>query len=598
MTSRAANRGHSVLPAYLLALAVTLGILVIWFFLTASDYVGPDNDDTMRLVEVRDFLGGQGWFDLVQPRMGLEGGVLMHWSRLVDAPIAGLIALASPLLGPDRAEAAALFVWPLLLAAAFLGVMTLAGRRFGPGLELPFTLLLSAVFVLFSFRFAPGAIDHHNVQVLLLALVALGLLVLSPMPGAGALAGLASAVALAIGAETTPAVAVGGLVAALLWIRHGAARRGFLRAYGLSLALGTGLLFLLTVPPARYGVVVCDSLSLGLYAVAAAGGFGLALATLMPGSTRALRTVTMLALITLVFATAAMMAPDCLRGPLADLDPLLKTLWLGRIGEAQSLPDILAHAPQAFGAFYLPALFAIAICMAELVGGRRSDFHLGSLLFLAVSLTVAFIQVRGALFATLFSILPIALLLARLARRHRAEPDHMGVSVLFYGAALMGLGPVWMLLAMFASNDIDSILRPLPVIRATDRPACFAEADLATLARLPAGRVMAPSEMGVHILRFTRHSVLAAPYHRNQGGLLTELHTGLAVPAEAEAFLRGAGVDYVAFCPREGETRELAAMKPDGLYARLTAGEIPAFLDPVAEPGPNLAIFAVRPAGE
>ncbi|MGO7107918.1 hypothetical protein ACCT22_37095, partial [Rhizobium johnstonii] len=39
----------------------------------ATDYVGPDNDDGMRLVEVRDFLAGQGWFDLMQYRLGLDG---------------------------------------------------------------------------------------------------------------------------------------------------------------------------------------------------------------------------------------------------------------------------------------------------------------------------------------------------------------------------------------------------------------------------------------------------------------------------------------------------------------------------------------------
>ena len=47
-----------------------------------------DNDSLLRLVEIRDLLGGQGWFDLHQYRMGPPGGFVMHWSRLVDAPIA------------------------------------------------------------------------------------------------------------------------------------------------------------------------------------------------------------------------------------------------------------------------------------------------------------------------------------------------------------------------------------------------------------------------------------------------------------------------------------------------------------------------------
>ena len=51
----------------------------------------PDSDDAMRLVQVRDLLAGQPWYDLMQYRLGAEPGPLMQWSRLVDAPIAVLI---------------------------------------------------------------------------------------------------------------------------------------------------------------------------------------------------------------------------------------------------------------------------------------------------------------------------------------------------------------------------------------------------------------------------------------------------------------------------------------------------------------------------
>ncbi len=77
----------------------------------ATDYVGPDNDDGMRLVEVRDFLAGQGWFDLMQYRLGLDGGTLMHWSRLIDLPIASLIWFFGLFVPHETAEALALGVW-------------------------------------------------------------------------------------------------------------------------------------------------------------------------------------------------------------------------------------------------------------------------------------------------------------------------------------------------------------------------------------------------------------------------------------------------------------------------------------------------------
>jgi hypothetical protein len=55
-------------------------------------------DDAMRLVEVRDLIAGQGWFDLVEHRLD-PPGIAMHWSRLIDAPLAGLILVLRPLAG-------------------------------------------------------------------------------------------------------------------------------------------------------------------------------------------------------------------------------------------------------------------------------------------------------------------------------------------------------------------------------------------------------------------------------------------------------------------------------------------------------------------
>src|SRR3546814_17926766 len=48
----------------------------------------PDTDDNLRLQQVRDWLGGQGWFDLRQHRMLPPEGADIHWSRLVDLPLA------------------------------------------------------------------------------------------------------------------------------------------------------------------------------------------------------------------------------------------------------------------------------------------------------------------------------------------------------------------------------------------------------------------------------------------------------------------------------------------------------------------------------
>ncbi len=85
----------------------------------------PDTDDAMRLVQVRDLLAGQGWFDLSQHRHA--GAPPMHWSRLVDAPIAALILLVRPFAGP-AADGIVAAAWPLLLLGLYAS-SSIAGWR-------------------------------------------------------------------------------------------------------------------------------------------------------------------------------------------------------------------------------------------------------------------------------------------------------------------------------------------------------------------------------------------------------------------------------------------------------------------------------------
>jgi hypothetical protein len=98
----------------MIAIAVLTMLTAIMHFSSYVDYVGADNDDVLRLVQVRDLLSGKGWFDLTQMRLGLEGGTPMHWSRLIDLPIASLILCSHWSWIRSMAEATALFVWPLI----------------------------------------------------------------------------------------------------------------------------------------------------------------------------------------------------------------------------------------------------------------------------------------------------------------------------------------------------------------------------------------------------------------------------------------------------------------------------------------------------
>src|SRR5256714_486888 len=93
-----------------------------------SDWLG-DTDDAVRLVTVRELLGGAPWFDTTLPRIGAPEPLVSHWARLIDLPLAALIGTLTPLLGPQRAELATRTVWPPLLFFALTPIVARQGRR-------------------------------------------------------------------------------------------------------------------------------------------------------------------------------------------------------------------------------------------------------------------------------------------------------------------------------------------------------------------------------------------------------------------------------------------------------------------------------------
>jgi len=89
-------------------LVVALWLAFCAWFLTNSwanvlSFNLGDTDDNMRLMQVRALLHGQDWYDLRQYRLNPPFGANIHWSHLVDLPIAGLILLLRPFVGGAQA---------------------------------------------------------------------------------------------------------------------------------------------------------------------------------------------------------------------------------------------------------------------------------------------------------------------------------------------------------------------------------------------------------------------------------------------------------------------------------------------------------------
>jgi hypothetical protein len=585
-------------PSVLFYSLLLIVAIIVMKVPNAKDYVGADNDDGMRLVEVRDFLNGQGWFDLMQYRMGLGPGTLMHWSRLIDLPIATLIRFFGLVLPQQSAEAAALLVWPLSLIVPSLWGMGLAGRRVGGVFGMHIALLLATFLLVTSNRFLPGSIDHHNAQFALAAIMTAMLLDEDHRPLSYAIAAFCAALAIAIGAETTPFVAGVCLVVAISWAWEGDTFAPAAKAFGLTLALSISLFFFGTVPPRLYSSVTCDNLSLGYYSLAAIGGGLLMVAAAFASRFgRPVRFAVLGAVGGVVLASAVVIAPQCLHNPLADLDPMLIDLWLKNVQEAQSIVASFHQDPYTIGFFYATGLFAIAVCIFRLVYADRVRIHLVLLFLLAISWAIAAVQIRGAMFSNLLAVFPLTLLIMDIRRVSNAEKENGAAALSYILTVLLSVAAVWGLAGGLIGDRINNSQAQAEA-EAKDKPICSSQQSLAPLIGLPPGLVAAPSDMGVSILRFTANRILSAPYHRNQGGMLTEMHIGLSTPSDAEAFLRGTGVTTLAFCKDFLQTREIARMKPDGLYAQLEKGIVPPYLQAVPSPeGSPVRFFRYIPSG-
>src|SRR5689334_16908862 len=290
-----------------------------------------DTDDNMRMMQVRGLLHGQGWYDLRQHRLNPPIGANIHWSRLVDLPIAGLIIGLRPILGGPGAERWAVAIAPLLPYLLLLFSVALTARRLLGSTAYPFAIL--ALFFAGSTNgmFMPERIDHHGWQLALLALSIAGLADPKRLRG-GLTLGISSALSLAIGLEMIIYLALAGVAVVLFWVDERDERER-LRAYAVSLGGGTALAFLVFASNDNWHAV-CDALSPVWLSDALVGGaVMLVLAWVSPDDWKR-RLVLALVASAIVAGYHALVWPDCLQR-LERLPPEAQQLWMSHVKEAR-----------------------------------------------------------------------------------------------------------------------------------------------------------------------------------------------------------------------------------------------------------------------
>lgn len=538
----------------------------------------PDTDDNMRIMQVRGLLAGQDWYDLRQYRMNPPDGANIHWSRLVDLPLAGLILLLKPFVGGGWAERSAVAIAPLLPYLLLLFSVALTVRRLLDPRAYP--LAFMALFFAGSTNgmFQPERIDHHGWQLALLALMIAG--IADPRRTRGGLTlGIATALSLAIGLEMLIYIAIAGAAMVLFWIadREEAER---LRAYAVTMSAGTSAGFLIFASNDNWRAV-CDALSPVWLSDALLGGallFGLTL--LSPADWK--RRLALAAVAGIILAAFhAMVWPHCVQR-LEGVSEEVERLWLSNVREAR---PIYRHG-------WRVASLVLGLAVLGTIGWallawlrRRDPERLRRVLAAgapALAATVLLLwQTRTGPAAQMMASVGAATLVWTLVPL-AWNSNWAAVRVLGTCAAvLVGLGA-----ALPLALDV------VPAEPSTPRQQAIGKANrlcatlwgLKPIAQQPKGMVFTFIDNGPRLIAVTHHNAVGGPYHRNGEQIADVMNAFRGDAEQAHRIVRKYRSDYLLICPNASTTTIFRAEAPKGFYVQLERGQVPAWLTPVELP--------------
>ncbi|KKC27746.1 hypothetical protein WP12_01630 [Sphingomonas sp. SRS2] len=573
------------------ARALVLGVAAIWLFTSlillwmsydrVAGLVLWDADDYLRFQQVRDWLAGQSFFDVRQYRLDPPAGVAMHWSRLVDLPLAGLILLLQPVLGMVWAERIAILVVPLItLGGAFAAITLMTARLAGRRAALA-AAMLAAMTPLLLFHDLPMRIDHHGWQTMFGLFAVASCFDRRALRG-GILAGVAMALWLAISLEGLPMAIAIAAVLALRFVLADADQDAFFRFRAFALSLGSAglLLFAATHDAGAWQQTYCDAFGPAWFGPFALAPLMLGLALpLVAGGGAAPRLALLFMAGGLGAALTALVAPLCLHGPFAALDPVTRHYWYDNVVEG--LPIWRQALDTQLGLALFPPIGLIGTLLAWRGATTRTAARNWLMMFALglASFGLALLVQRAGGFAHALGLPGAGWLLTR----GLATVDGWRRALLRVPASVallllvspVGEAAVTQWARWLAGSEAE---KPKP----REPLACGPRCDLfGGINQLPRSYILAGLDVTPSLLVSTPHSYAGSGHHRGLAGIRRVIDSFIGHPDVAHRIMRDGGMGYVLIDPTGGEAILYSEAAPNGLMARLVAGRPPAWLKPV-----------------
>jgi hypothetical protein len=546
----------------------------------------PDTDDYMRLTQMLNWLGGQSWFDLRMPHLYPQHVISMHWARLPDLLPAGIFLLLQDFalffqwdVSKQSIAILTAFFAPFAMMAGLFFLMRLSARpmltRRLAGVICFLVLLCGQL----MFQFLPMRVDHHAYVILSAGVAFFCLQMMSIHLHPTRMAAIA-AVALALGmwngAEILPMVVFFCAAVTILSILD---RRimGACALFGAFFFLACFLLLFVARPPLEYWWIEYDAFSFFyvLLAMMVAAFFMSLFAAECFIRNRLI--LFAYAVFTALCGAALLLHyfPDFIGGPYAKASPLLDTIFFPNIREAIPLYKFLSDIGNSFssspnqsltGGLYYTAtrMFIIVVGMATAIamairsplGTRRQKlWALYAFFGTAFGILALVWQVRVITYAQMFSIVPLAWLMLMYLKR---LPQH------YKGRKLFGMEVLTVfVLTFFPMVVIPSIINQSKFmpdmmfflgkgvdVPCNDRMQVVAYLDDLATREKKKVTVMSTLDYTPELMFYTPHNFIAAPYHRNDRGIVDMAMFFRSRPndAEARAIAKRLNLDYVLVC--------------------------------------------------
>ena len=548
------------------------------------DYTPKDADDGMRLLAARDLLNGQGWFDTHQYRVLPPDGLLLHWSRVIDAALAGLMWCFGLFLPQHLAERAAAAVWPAALFVVYLLTCFRAARAAGGNSAASFAMLAAAALLVLSVAFfSLGRVDHHNVQLIAMVFVCGAVLSQGDARKVGMIGGAVAGFSLAVGLETLPFIVLAGLIMVIEFCIRRPVAHDRLLAFGIGLAASATAFFYLQTPPGSYGALRCDTLGIPMLFLPVGAGVYTFLLCLLgrPLATAGARFGLAIFLALIWVALIWLPFQPCAEGPYANVDPAIREMVISQVIENHSALMIWQENLGRALVQFLPVILLTLLLIPGAIW-RKSRAHRILLAFMLLGILGSFIQLRLMVWAVALMPVVFGVVISDLINRPWPRLWLLKPVVILPLTLLILVPPLALWLLSLVLGD------RIPASTATGQmdQACNTRAQLQELNGVPPGLFLNPLNLGAPVLYNSHHSVTSVPYHRSPTALISGMAPFQGDAAQLLAAADELGATHVIVC------RDQNYWGDDTAASRLARGEEIDGLVEVALPDTRLRLLA------